>query len=336
MVGSTLTLNSSSMLQAGTTQFGVVEFDSSGDLVQTGANSGIANIGTNKVTYTKIQQVVGAKKLLGSQTATTNVAEIGLYNGLDMVAGNLSIAYPNVSISASTSVTNGNTVYLVDTTAGPITLTLPAASTVSQQLIFVKDSAGSANTNNITVQSAGGLVDNVTSLIISKNYGPIIFYSNGTNWYAVSFNNIDNATVSLGYAGYFSSTSTTLPNATNVVINVPSFASVIDPLVNISVSTGVFTVQQSGRFTVSLTLTQSGGNTGNFTIFLYKGASTLISRSNISYGFTGGWDYNMGLSWVGLLNANDTLTLKYTGSSSSGNTIIKSLNFSIIQLPINL
>jgi hypothetical protein len=89
MVGSNIVLDPANAQKAGTTQFGVIEFDPTGDLVQTAANSGIGQIGTNKVLYAKMQQVVGAKKILGSQTATTNVSEIGLGAGLDMVGSNI-------------------------------------------------------------------------------------------------------------------------------------------------------------------------------------------------------------------------------------------------------
>ena len=69
---------------ATTSSKGIIKLD--GDL------SGVASaptIGANKVTYAKMQQVTGAKKLLGSQTATSNVAELGLGAGLDIAGGNL-------------------------------------------------------------------------------------------------------------------------------------------------------------------------------------------------------------------------------------------------------
>jgi hypothetical protein len=89
LTGNTLDVNSSILAKADDSTFGTVKFDVTGDLVQTGVGSGIATIRPNKVSYAKIQQVSGAKKLLGSETATTDVSEIGLGQGLDISSGNL-------------------------------------------------------------------------------------------------------------------------------------------------------------------------------------------------------------------------------------------------------
>jgi hypothetical protein len=180
--GSLVMGNSSTALQkAGATQFGVVKFDTStSDLVETSSSSGIAVVGTNKITYPKMQQVVGAKTILGSQTAATNVSEIGLSSGLDMISNNLIVNFQNVPVTTSTTATTGNTVYLVNTSSGPISLTLPAASTVSKQFIVVKDNSGTANLNSITI--LGNIDGNLTQTVLTSSYSSLLLYSDGTKY----------------------------------------------------------------------------------------------------------------------------------------------------------
>lgn len=64
------------------------------------------------------------------------------------------------------------------------TVTLPAPSaTNSGQIFVIKDEAGGAATNNITVQGASGNIDGVSSLTITANYGSLRCYNNGTNYF---------------------------------------------------------------------------------------------------------------------------------------------------------
>ena len=60
------------------------------------------------------------------------------------------------------------------------TVTLPAASAVPSQYFIIKDEAGTAGTNNITIS---GTVDGSASNKISSNYGSIQIYSNGANYF---------------------------------------------------------------------------------------------------------------------------------------------------------
>lgn len=64
------------------------------------------------------------------------------------------------------------------------TVTLPAASTMSSRLITIKDEAGTAGTNNITVDANGAeTIDGQLTKLIHTNYGTLTLYCNGTSWF---------------------------------------------------------------------------------------------------------------------------------------------------------
>ena len=63
-----------------------------------------------------------------------------------------------------------------------VTVTLPSA--VTNAAIVFKDSAGTAATNNITINRAdSATIDVATSQTISSNYGSMKLISDGTNWF---------------------------------------------------------------------------------------------------------------------------------------------------------
>ena len=116
MTGTTLNATSPSIPNAGNAQFGLVEFDSSGDLVETSANSGIAVIGASKVTNTKINPGTNST-LKGTASGTVN--DITLGAGLLMSGTTLSttttvanlvqftggISYPTLTGIGTTAIT---------------------------------------------------------------------------------------------------------------------------------------------------------------------------------------------------------------------------------------
>jgi len=67
----------------------------------------------------------------------------------------------------------------------PRTVNLVAAATAgSGTVLYIKDEAGTAGTNNITVDPAGAeTVDGSTTILISANFGVARLYSNGANWF---------------------------------------------------------------------------------------------------------------------------------------------------------
>lgn len=69
----------------------------------------------------------------------------------------------------------------VDTSGSAITIQLPNAPATGRSFI-VKDSAGNAMTNNITVTTVGGivLIDGATTFVMDQDYGAAQFIFNGS------------------------------------------------------------------------------------------------------------------------------------------------------------
>lgn len=78
--------------------------------------------------------------------------------------------------------------YLIAYTAlaAPRTVTLPTAALVTGQTYIIKDEAGAASTNNVTVTTTGGqTIDGGANKAITANYGSLTVYSNGINWLSI-------------------------------------------------------------------------------------------------------------------------------------------------------
>lgn len=68
--------------------------------------------------------------------------------------------------------------------AGARTVTLPTAVGCTGQIYTIKDEAGAAGTNNITIATtASQTIDGASTATINTNYGKLAFYSNGANWF---------------------------------------------------------------------------------------------------------------------------------------------------------
>lgn len=92
------------------------------------------------------------------------------------------------SVSSNTNMSSG-VVYLVTTSSTAITMTLP--SPTSGAYVYVKDSTGTAQTNNITVSPhASETIDGTSSYVMTFNYGYAEFVSDGTNWFVTDCNSI--------------------------------------------------------------------------------------------------------------------------------------------------
>lgn len=89
------------------------------------------------------------------------------------------------SITGATTLDTTTTDYIVlaNSTSAAFTVTLPAVT--SGRKIIIKDSGGSAQTNNITVSPASGTIDGAASFVINNNYQSIDLVSDGTNWFVV-------------------------------------------------------------------------------------------------------------------------------------------------------
>ena len=73
-----------------------------------------------------------------------------------------------------------NETYIVNTSGGASTITLPAVTT--DIFIRIKDN-GNAETNNITITPASGTIDGAASHVINSNYGSVVIACDGVNWF---------------------------------------------------------------------------------------------------------------------------------------------------------
>ena len=90
-----------------------------------------------------------------------------------------------LSITANYNITAADHFIGVNTTGGPVTVTLPARSSIGEGKIYIiKDEGGASATNSIKVQCADGArIDNLTSITLSSNYCAISIYFNASDWH---------------------------------------------------------------------------------------------------------------------------------------------------------
>jgi hypothetical protein len=69
---------------------------------------------------------------------------------------------------------------------GTQTITLPApAAGNTGQMYFINDADGHAGTNNITIGTAGGMINGGATIVINADHGAFRVYSDGTNWFTI-------------------------------------------------------------------------------------------------------------------------------------------------------
>jgi hypothetical protein len=90
-VGPTLSVDSATLPKAGATQFGVVEFSGSGDLVETAPNSGIGVVKPLAVTNSKLANLSGVSQLKGSSSVSSAATDITLGSGLAILGTTISV-----------------------------------------------------------------------------------------------------------------------------------------------------------------------------------------------------------------------------------------------------
>ena len=106
--------------------------------------------------------------------------------------------YPGIQIreftGASTSYSTNNEDALIavqtDLAAAPVAVTIPdptsAGGVQPVQQLIVKDVGGQASTYNITITPAAGLIDGLSSYVISTDRGAVTLFSDGTDYHSIS------------------------------------------------------------------------------------------------------------------------------------------------------
>lgn len=90
----------------------------------------------------------------------------------------------NALLTSDTLITDLGYLYPVDTGGSAVTITLASAMVSDGAEVIVKDEGGAAATNAITVATEGSeTIDGATSQSIGSDYGSLVLYSDGTNWF---------------------------------------------------------------------------------------------------------------------------------------------------------
>ena len=160
VIGTTLNVDTTTIPKAGNTGFGLVEFDLSGDLTQTIANSGIAVIGASKVTNAKINP--GADSTLKG-TVSGAITDISLGAGLSMTGPTLNVLSPSeiiqlVALDTPVTLDNirltarltGGQGFQVATVSGTITANISAMTVYAADALFGSSRATQTITTTLT------------------------------------------------------------------------------------------------------------------------------------------------------------------------------------------
>ena len=151
---------------------GVVQSNGLGDLFSsTGSNGQILIGGGAAPVWTTINPGANISIVNGANSITISAS-----------TGALDLNY--TAVNTTPYAVTGTDDYLgVDSSGGAITVELPNAPSVGRAFI-IKDSTGSAFTNNITVTTVGGAVtiDGATSVLFVTNYQSLQVIFNGTSY----------------------------------------------------------------------------------------------------------------------------------------------------------
>ena len=137
--------------------------------IVTDANIIVKDEGSNITTMASSLNFVGASVIASD-------------NGNDVTVTLSSHVYSRTSVTATMTASIADKFLGVSASAN-LDIRLPAASGFSDgQYFTIKDEAGNANTNNITVKTtASDTIDGQGSIILESPYGAVNVYSNGSN-----------------------------------------------------------------------------------------------------------------------------------------------------------
>ena len=200
MTGTTLNVSAPVIQNAGNAQFGVVEFDSSGDLTQTSANSGIALVKPLAITNAKLTP--GANSTLKGTSQSGTMSDITLGTGLSMAGTVLSVLDPSeilqfVALDAPVTLDNIKIAarlgpgFLVATVSGTITANISALTAYAADGVFASSRVTKTITTTLThpfgwVANSDGnwvtgtIFDRTNSLVyefrVMSNAGPVLSF----------------------------------------------------------------------------------------------------------------------------------------------------------------
>ena len=159
MTDTTLNVDTTTIPKAGDAQFGVVEFDSSGDLTQTSANSGIASVKPLAITNAKISP--GTASTLKGTNSLSNVDDIIVGAGISLSSG----AGPTLSVDTTTIPKAGNAQFGVvefDATTGDLLETSNNSGIALVKPLAITNLKINPGANSTLKGTASGAVNDIT------------------------------------------------------------------------------------------------------------------------------------------------------------------------------
>ena len=141
---------------------------------------------TSFVAYTPICGGTTTTGALQSVASTGTSGQVLMSNGASALPTFQTFSLTTITITAVSSspyVVLTTDYYLSVNTSSARTIQLPNAPATGR-IFVIKDTSGTANTNNITVTTVGGAVniDGATSYVITQAYGSIQLAFNGTSY----------------------------------------------------------------------------------------------------------------------------------------------------------
>lgn len=127
--------------------------------------------------FSKLAAVATGKSLRSAGTGTAPA-----YGDLAQVAAGSSQVVTKTT-SYTINSTNNDVIIFADNTSGPVTITLPVASTVAGYRFYVKRIDGVVANACTIARSGSDTIDGATSQTLDLQYTAIAVVSNGTNWY---------------------------------------------------------------------------------------------------------------------------------------------------------
>ena len=90
---------------------------------------------------------------------------------------------PTRRIDTSSNISTSDTFVLVDSSVGPITVTLPNAGSVGDGRVFIVKDEGLGTGNTVTIQASGGSVDSAAVLLADDDFaGAVVVSAFGGYW----------------------------------------------------------------------------------------------------------------------------------------------------------